>query len=515
MQNITPRIPPFAAIGLLTGLIVAIAGCAGRSDVRGPDDTADPSPAHGTNGIEATHPAEPEVDAIALAAIDHSVQRAVEVYGEAVDEIAAGDEVAGERRMVVARGILESALDECSLTTGCEPQRLLDSYDRMLAAQAIALKQQSARVRELEEQLAEETQEPGTASFTPSVRENDTTVAALHGTDLDQVITLNEPVQAALDDWLTWMRPLLMESWRNYQYLRPRIGPIYQEAGLPEALLFGMIATETGGRTHSYSHAGAAGLLQFIRSTGRAYGLEVVDGFDTRLDPEAATRANVRYMNDRFAEFGQNLEKALAAYNGGENRMRRLDRKYRNVGFWDTRVYYAFPRETREYVPRVMAAAWLYLHPEDYNVEFPEYETTLVDLTIERDASLGEMTICLGQADDPGGWFRVLRNLNPRLEPAVRIPQGDVITVPAPVEPIYHERCLSGDVLARATALHDANYPPEGAMVDYVVESGDTLGRIASRHSCVSIGELADINQVRAPRYTIRVGQVLKIPSCS
>ena len=126
------------------------------------------------------------------------------------------------------------------------------------------------------------------------------TVSLLRGNDLREMIRLNGPVKAALDDWLTWNRPMFMRSYEYYQYLRDKIAPIYEEAGLPEALLFAMIATETGGRVHSYSHAGAAGLLQFIRSTGRRYGLREVDGFDMRLDPEAATRANVAYLNDQF-----------------------------------------------------------------------------------------------------------------------------------------------------------------------------------------------------------------------
>jgi membrane-bound lytic murein transglycosylase D len=310
------------------------------------------------------------------------------------------------------------------------------------------------------------------------------------------------------------MRPMLMGAWENYQRLRPRMAPIYEEAGLPEALLFAMMATETGGKVHAHSRAGAAGPLQFIRSTGRLYGLDVVDGFDLRLDPESATRANVAYLNDRFAELNNNLEKALAAYNGGENRMRRLERRYPDVSFWDKRIYYSLPRETREYVPRIFAAAWLFLHPEDYNLEFPTYDPATVDLVLESPMSVGELTVCLGQSSNDNGWFRTLRNLNPRLEPADRVQAGETIEVPARLVEVYRERCLDGPVVERAALLHDSNYPEEPEMIEYVVRRGDTLGRIASRHRCVALRELAEINRIRPPRYTIRVGQVIKIPSC-
>ena len=250
-----------------------------------------------------------------------------------------------------------------------------------------------------------------------------------------------------------------------------------------------------------------------MRLTGRRYGLGVVDGFDTRLDPEAATRANVAYLNDQFKVLNDNLEMALAAYNGGETRMKNLHRKYGD-NLWDPKLYYSLPRETREYVPRILAAAWLFLHPEDYNLELPplEAETTLLEL--EQEIALGELTICLGQKQNPEGWFRVLRNLNPRLAPGDRIEAGRQIEIPALLVEDYRERCLGGEPLERARQLHDANYPLEPPMIRYTVRRGDTLGKIASRHRCASIQELAGLNNIRAPRYVIGVGKVLKIPSC-
>ena len=73
---------------------------------------------------------------------------------------------------------------------------------------------------------------------------------------------------------------------------------------------------------------------------------------------------------------------------------------------------------------------------------------------------------------------------------------------------------MGGDLLARAHELHDANYPDGSAMFPYIVQRGDTLGKIAARHSCVSIRDLADINRIRRPKYVIHVGQQLTIPAC-
>jgi len=435
-------------------------------------------------------------------------------YGEGVELIVAGEEVLGEAKIADAAESLLADAEQCSQMAGCDMRPYLDVFQRLLSGQGLALKQQAARVEELETSFQEDVmREPGTSPFTAGMPELGPSASLLKGNDLSEIITLNGPVKAAIDDWLTWMRPMLMESHENYRFLRQKIAPIYEQAGLPEALLFAMLATETGGKVHSYSRAGAAGLLQFMRRTGRRYGLDVVDGFDMRLDPEAATRANVAFLNDQFKVLNDNLELALAAYNGGETRMRNLYRKY-GGSLWDPRVYYALPRETREYVPRILAAAWLFLHPGDYNLEFPPLEVETAMLELEQDIALGELTICLGQKQNPEGWFRVLRNLNPRLSPGDRIEAGQQIELPAFLVSEYEEHCLEGQHLQRARQLHDANYPPEPPTIRYTVRRGDTLGRIASRHRCTSIRELAALNNIRAPRYVIGIGQTLKIPTC-
>jgi membrane-bound lytic murein transglycosylase D len=438
-----------------------------------------------------------------------------EDYIEAIEILAGGSEVSGESRVAAAAGDLNAIARECDETPGCEMTEIVDVFDELLSLQSLALNDQAYRIQELRASAEKDVgREPGTSAFVHVIPEMSTTVSLLRGTDLREIINLNGPVSAALDDWLTWMRPMLMAAYENYQFLRDDIAPVYEEAGLPEALLFAMIATESGGKVHAYSRAGAAGPLQFMSRTGRHYGLGVEDGFDTRLDPVAATRANVAYLNDQFAVLNDSLDKALAAYNGGESRLERLNRRLGGISLWDSRMYYSLPRETREYVPRVLAAAWLFLHPEHYNLEFPSYDTRKTALRLQSDIAIGELTICLGQEHNPQGWFRTLRNLNPRLGPGERIEAGEEIIVPAVVAEIYPERCLEGEVLERARKLHDANYPDEEEMVPYVVRRGDTLGKIASRHRCVSVGELAALNGIRAPRYVIRVGQELKIPNC-
>ena len=242
--------------------------------------------------------------------------------------------------------------------------------------------------------------DPSPEDLVPSVRID--AVSLLHGADLDDLIPRNPRVLAQLNAWLTWKRPVLIGAYRHYAYYRDQVAPIYASAGLPEALLFGMMATESGGKVHAFSRAGAAGPLQFMPATARRYGLHGIDGFDTRLDPARATDANARYVLDHLARLRGNLELTLAAYNVGEGRMARVHRRYPDAGFWDADVYYGLPFETRTYVPRVLAAALLFLHPERYGVAFPELESTVTTVRLGAPASLGELAVCLAASPVQG-----------------------------------------------------------------------------------------------------------------
>ncbi len=475
------------------------------------------APAEGTAAAGVTPSADAAVELERLYA---DLETQIREFESGLALLLAGEQALGGEQVGAANAAIRLGTLECSRRDDCDLDVFFAAYDYLLDQQSSALRDQSFRLVEFATELEAEpgSDDPAEPQLTDTLRADPSELARsanlFRGANLKDLIEVNGPVKAALDDWLTWMRPELMSSWHNYQYLRAQMAPIYEQAGLPEALLFGMLATESGGKVHAYSRAGAAGPLQFMRSTGRAYGLHEVGGFDERLDPAAATRANVAYLNNNLALFNNDLEKVLAAYNGGENRMSRIQRSYGNAAFWDRRVFYQFPRETRDYVPRVLAAALLFLEPERYNLELPAIDTRTTSLRLRHEISLGELAVCLGQRGSPNGWFRTLRNLNPRQEPGRRFAAGAEVVVPAQVLEVYDQNCAGGELLARARELNDANYPAQPAMIPYQVRSGDTLGRIASRYPCVGLQELAEINRVRGPSYLIRVGQTLRIPEC-
>jgi membrane-bound lytic murein transglycosylase D len=315
-----------------------------------------------------------------------------------------------------------------------------------------------------------------------------------------------------------------MDAYVNYQFMRYQMWPAYEKADLPEALLFGIMAKESGGKVHAVSRSGAAGPLQFMYATGMRFGLVSDDGFDTRFDPAAAARANAEYINEQLRIFNDNLELTIAAYNAGEGRIRRLVGDDTSVSFYDPRIYNDLSQETRDYVPAVLAAAWLFQHPDSYNLRFPRLDVVPGSITLKRPASLSELTVCLGAAGGMNdGWFRTLRNLNPRLDPQVSQPVGTQLQLPKLLERAYASRCVDGPWPILAGDLHKATVPvvsaPQPAapvksrrVKSYQIRRGDTLVSIVRKLDCSSVQELAEINGLG--HHPLRIGQTLKVPVC-
>src|SRR5690606_6299272 len=365
----------------------------------------------------------------------------------------------------------------------------------------------------------------------------------------DRMVAYNPAVQAGIRRWLTDMRPQLMTSYENYRTMHHLMWPEFEKRGLPEALLFGILAKESNGRVHSVSRAGAAGPMQFMPATGRRFGLGPAGaGSHMRYAPRSAAEASASYLNERRRELNNDVELSLAGYNGGEGRARRVHRENGGIGFWNPDVYGQFPPETRDYVPMVIAAAWIFLHPRQFGITFPRVDAQPASLKLVRPASIYELTICLGNSGSRDGYMRTLRNLNPRYEATTVIPAGTVLAATTRVASLYHRHCEAGAraELARALVNADPNaaferpgnvdvgevtpvpgiaatiatgqpqpaVPKAEQLRFYTVARGDTLGQIARRHEC-DLKALAAANGLKGPAYALRQGQKVKLAGCS
>lgn len=128
---------------------------------------------------------------------------------------------------------------------------------------------------------------------------------------------------------------------------------------------------ESAFKPQATSRRGAAGIWQFIPSTGRLYGLKQDRWYDGRRDVMASTRAALDYLQFLHKEFDNNWMLALAAYNSGEGTVRRAIERNRRAGkpttFWDLKL----PRETKEYVPQLLALAEVIGDPSKHAIELP------------------------------------------------------------------------------------------------------------------------------------------------
>ncbi len=409
---------------------------------------------------------------------------------------------------------LKAAATQCASTPGCENARFVAAFDGLLRLPPTVGPSGGDTAS-----VPPDGTEPGeTSPIAAALPETQRSVAILHGKNLSDIIAVNDPIKVALEQWLTQYRPNLMKAYENYQYMRYRMGPEYEKAGLPEAILFGILAQESGGKVHAVSRSGASGPLQFMSATGSRFGLGVVDGFDQRFDPALSARANAAYINEQLGVFNDNLELALAAYNGGEGAMQRLASRQSDASFWNPHLYAALSPETRDYVPMVLAAAWLFLHPERYHLVFPKLNTKPATIALKKSASLDELTICLGQNGNDDGWFRTLRNLNPSVDPRVALAAGTRVEVPALLAVDYEKFCTAGKWVELAADLHSAALPATPAYAaaprSYVVKRGDTLASIAKKNGCASSEQLARANNLK-PHKPLKAGQDIRLAGCA
>ena len=477
-------------------------------------------------------------DLAAAAVLQKRMENAEKHYRDAM---LAEDEEAATTASSAALTEIKAVIEACARQKGCAMPDMLATYERLLKASP-------QPGEELFDDEAEDPIDEGdfTAADVPE-QANAASLLSEEGKRFVQMVQFNPAVQAGIRRWLTDMRPSLMDSYENYRYMQHLMSPAFKRHGLPEALLFGIMAKESNGKVHAGSRAGAVGPLQFMPATGRRFGLgNDGTGFDTRYDPRASADAAAQYLTERMNQLGNSIELSLAGYNGGEGRALRVYREKGGRSFWDYDVYNQLPAETKDYVPMVIAAAWLFLHPKDYGIRWPRVGTRPATITLAQPASIYELTICLGNYGSRDGYMRALRNLNPRWNADSTIPAGTALNATTRIAWLYRFNCGSNSKRAQlarqlvasnvqsalvrigpmstapgegtATApVQDAPPPARPAapakQKTYKVQRGETLSSIARKFGC-ELRDVAKANKLKAPKYAIRPGQSLKLEGC-
>ena len=163
----------------------------------------------------------------------------------------------------------------------------------------------------------------------------------------------------------THSQPSYVKTWlaRSYRYL-PEMKFTLKEKGLPEELAY-ITLIESSLSSQATSRAQAVGYWQFIQGTARRYGLRMNSWLDERRDFKKSTLAASSYLKELYLLFDDWLL-TLAAYNMGENRLQRLIKKHQTKDFWKLSKKHDFPKETAQYVPKILAVISIMKSPSRY-----------------------------------------------------------------------------------------------------------------------------------------------------
>lgn len=290
-------------------------------------------------------------------------------------------------------------------------------------------------------------------------------------------------------------RTLLFGLKRAGRY-REMIARIFAEEGVPQELIH-LAQAESGFMPRALSPKAAAGMWQFIRKTGQDYGLKQGAQHDDRLDPEKATRAAARHLRDLYNLTGD-WYLAMAGYNCGPYCVERAVQRTGYADFWELHRRNALPRETRNYVPAILAMVIVSRNLEAYGLQEPEAEAPLEYETIHVTAPTN-IGLIADAADVP---VADIRELNPALTKSAA-PAGYDVRVPAG---------RARDVIAAIEAVPEDK---RAAWRLHRVSSSDTLASIAKQYSTAANSILA-ANQLDSSFFEAPGdGEVLLIPAAA
>lgn len=309
----------------------------------------------------------------------------------------------------------------------------------------------------------------------------------------DVPIVLNESVEDYITFFNTQLRDIFA-LWlaRSGRYL-PLMRDIFKKYGLPGDLVY-VALIESGFNPYAYSRAKAVGPWQFIKSTGKLYGLRIDNWVDERRDPIKSTDAAARHLKDLYARFGS-WPLALASYNAGERRIQTALVRTKTDDYWDLRNSRHIRRETKGYVPKFMAATIIAKNPERYGFSLEYHEPfTFDEVTVPGSADLRVMAMAAGIG------YEDLKQLNPELRTEITPP-----TVSQ-----YSLRLPAG--IRESFQPNYAQIPDEKKVIGtyYAVRRNDTLSLVAKRFG-TSVSLLREINHMDSNRI-LQVGETVFIP---
>lgn len=289
----------------------------------------------------------------------------------------------------------------------------------------------------------------------------------------------------------------------------PLFERLLRENDMPEELKF-LAIIESSLVQKATSRSGAVGLWQFMKPTGREYGLRVTKYVDERMDPEKATRSAVRYLKYLYKRF-QSWELAMAAYNAGPGRVNSAIKRSGTRNYWKLAKY--LPRETRSYVPGFIAAMYVYNHHGNHGMQIKHPSADFINtakVRVHKGISFQQISQVTAVP------ISYLRTMNAKF---VRnyVPQsvlGHDIILPDYTTDYLLQYLNAPDAVAisyknfNPILVDGATYEEREVSHTYRVRKGDNLYTLAQHNNC-SVADLKSWNGLSTSR--INIGQPLNI----
>lgn len=315
-------------------------------------------------------------------------------------------------------------------------------------------------------------------------------------------IVLDSSVQSHIRYFNTSIRSRFEQWLLRLSRYRPLVDNIFAEFHLPSDLVY-LSLVESGFNPYAYSRAKATGPWQFMKGTAKVYGLRIDSYVDERRDPIKSTVAAARYLRDLYDMFGT-WPLAMAAYNAGEGKVMRALLKAQAESFSDISKTRLIRRETKEYVPRFMAATIIAKNPDRYGFsgepgEPHQFEEVIVDRPLHFRAI----------ANITGISYEGLRLLNPELRRDAT-PPGEQYHLKVPVG----LKSKVENALDRIPSYKFPSLPAKAQLASagssrwYKVRVGDTLEKVSKRFR-IPLKTLKTKNSLTSP--VIRPGDFLVI----
>ena len=305
----------------------------------------------------------------------------------------------------------------------------------------------------------------------------------------DIPVVFNEQVKVFIQYFQNRKWGVITRAFERASRYLPMMRKIFREKGLPEDLL-NLAFIESAVNPRATSRAKAAGIWQFIPSTGRLYGMRSSWWLDERRDPEKSTRAAAEYLKNLHRMF-ESWPLALAAYNAGEGKLLSAIQRQRTRDFWSLRL----PKETQLFVPAFMAMTIIAREPDRYGFSPPPDEPIEAETVTLRHPT--DLKLIARAARTT---IEEIRDLNPEL----------IRWATPPDVPRYTLRIPAGRRDEFLAALDRIPPAERITWVRHQIRKGETPASIARRHR-VDLQAILEMNGLRK-RQALKPGGTLLIP---